>query len=102
MLMGLLLLDLLLGAGAAAVAAAACSEARSASTASSPPGSGSAFDFDIKCTARYFKCCMYEFSSVQRLAFGWFGECSPALEHLLSRAADFGSQRLWQPMMAAS
>ena len=23
-------------------------------------------------------------------------------EHLLSRAADFGSQRLWQPVMAAS
>ena len=36
------------------------------------------------------------------LVFGWFGECSPALEHLLSRAAEFGSQRLWQPMMAAS
>ena len=37
-----------------------------------------------------------------RLAFGWHGECSPALERLLSRAAEFGSQRLWQPMMAAS
>ena len=42
------------------------------------------------------------FGKVQALAFGWFGECSPALEHLLSRAADFGSQHLWQPMMAAS
>ena len=41
-------------------------------------------------------------TKVQALAFGWFGECSPALEHLLSRAADFGSQHLWQPMMAAS
>ena len=43
-----------------------------------------------------------EVGKVQALAFGWFGECSPALEHLLSRAADFGSQHLWQPMMAAS
>ena len=42
------------------------------------------------------------FGQVQALAFGWFGECSPALEHLLSRAAEFGSQHLWQPMMAAS
>ena len=32
------------------------------------------------------------FGKVQALAFGWFGECSPALEHLLSRAAEFGSQ----------
>ena len=39
---------------------------------------------------------------MEALAFGWFGECSPALEHLLSRAAEFGSQHLWQPMMAAS
>ena len=42
------------------------------------------------------------FGKVQLLTFGWFGECSPALEHLLSRTAEFGSQRLWQPMMAAS
>ena len=46
------------------------------------------------------------FGKVQALVFGWFGECvskcSPDLEHLLSRAADFGSQRLWQPMVAAS
>jgi hypothetical protein len=42
------------------------------------------------------------FGKAQAQAFGWFGECSPALEHLLSRAADFGSQHLWQPMMAAS
>ena len=35
------------------------------------------------------------FGQVQALAFGWFGECSPALEQLLSRAAEFGSQHLW-------
>ena len=42
------------------------------------------------------------FGKVHGLAFGWYGECNPALEQLLSRAAEFGSQHLWQPMMAAS
>ena len=51
------------------------------------------------------------FGQVQALAFGWFGECSPALEHhtisrayhtipyLLSRAAEFGSHGMvWYGM----